>query len=291
MHYQTNKPEYNLNIKDISGTSPKFYKFVTNRTPFNPLEPKYQLPAFAETPEENVKFLRDTLYIRDIEGSNPKKCFNWETRKNLNIFKNRKNSIIKDKIKDYNYIDYSDINKKRFYSKRLVNPLNPVYDVKYENQNIGYIEKSKPNPLYNLIYRNPNNLKTDDISGAQPGTVNKINKFSSQNNLLINDIEGTASGSLKKYIVTNRITNPITPDYILPGHLTNRNNQHDPFGELSSKLKERPKSEYINTKKKNRNIFDENKEGIKKENNYLEKIDLKNDEIIGFNNQLYYEEQ
>ena len=169
--------------------------------------------------------------------------------------------------------------------------MNPVYDVKYDNQNIGLIEKSKPNSLYNLIYRNPNNLKTDDISGAQAGTVNKINKFSSQNNLLINDIEGTASGSLKIYIVTNRITNPISPDYILPGHLTYRNNQFDPFGESSCKVKARPKSEYIITKIKKKNIFDENKEGKKKENNYIDNIESKKDEVLGFNNQLYYEEQ
>lgn len=183
-------------------------------------------------PYDQPKFIRDTLNTKDIIGSSPKKCNLWQTRKNENNFSIKKSPIIKDKMSNYNYMDYTDIAKNKFKSGRNVNPLDPVYDVMFENEPIGQIEKSKPNPLYKLVYSDPSNLKTTDISGAQIGTKNKINKYtnSETNNLIVADIPGTAVGSLKNHIVTNRHVNPVCPEYDMPGH-SSLGEQFNPFGE------------------------------------------------------------
>lgn len=230
-HFELNKPEYNLTNKDIPGTSPKYEKFSSKRTPHNPLEPNYKLPTYEKIPYDIPKFIRDTLNTKDIPGSFPKKQQIWQTKKNENNFNIKKSPIKKDNLNNYNYIDYSDISKKKFKTSRNINPLDPVYDVKFDNKPIGPIDKSKPNPLYALVYSNPINLKTDDISGAQKGTLNKINKFSNTqtNNLIISDIPGALSGSLKNHIVTNRQSNPVCPEYEMPGH-TDKGENFNSYG-------------------------------------------------------------
>lgn len=156
----------------------------------------------------------------------------WQTRKNENNFNIKKSPIRKENLPNYNYIDYADIAKQKFKTGRNVNPLDPVYDVKFGNEPIGQIDKSKPNPLYKLVYSDPLNLKTNDISGAQIGTKNKINKFTNSEcyNLIIADIPGTAVGSLKNHISTNRHVNPVCPEYLMPGHST-LGEQFNPYGE------------------------------------------------------------
>lgn len=182
-------------------------------------------------PYDQPKFLRDTLYIKDIDGASPKKAFYYQTRKNENNFSHKKSPIRKDNIPNYNYINYDDIQKQKFKTARNVNPLDPVYDIKFSNEKIGQIEKSKPNELYKIIYADPMNLKTNDIGGAQIGTKNKINKFtnSETNNLIVNDIPGTKVGSLKNCISTNRHVNPVCPEYIMPGH-SSLGDEFNPYG-------------------------------------------------------------
>lgn len=243
---ELNKPEYNLNNKDIKGSSPKLNKFTTNRTPNNPLEPKYKLPSYETLPFDQPKFIRDTLNTRDIEGAYPKKCATWQMRKNENNFNIKKSPIRKDNMSNYNYLDYADIHKQKFITGRNVNPLDPIYDVKFNNEPIGQIEKSKPKELYSIVYSDPKNLKTNDIGGAQIGTKNKINKFTNRetNNLVVTDIAGTAVGSFKNHISTNRHLNPICPEYIMPGHSRE--------GELFNPYGDKPKSGNKNRKNKDK---------------------------------------
>ncbi len=223
-------------------------------------------------PYDQPKFIKDTLDTKDILGTSPKIYKIMQTRENYNNINIKKSPIIKNNMKNYNYMDYSDITKDKFKSNRHVNPLEPVYDIKYEKETIGYIAKSKPNPLYKVIYNNPmNNLKTDDIKGAQVGSKNKINRFTNQvtNSLIISDIPGACPGSLKKKIVTNRVTNPLWPEYEMPGHTT-VGKDSNPFGENKEK-------DIINkTPIKNQNNYD-----IKKSNNLNNK-----DEILKEINQI-----
>ncbi len=204
---------------------------------------------------DNPKFIRDTLNTKDIIGSSPKKRNIWQIRQNEKNFNIKKSLIVKDKIPNYNYIDYADVAKFRFKSGRKVNPLDPVYDVKFNNEPIGQIDKSKPNPLYKLIYSDPSNLKTNDIKGAQIGTKNKINKFSNNetNNLIVSDIPGTSVGSLKNCIVTNRHVNPVCPEYTMPGY-SNLGSHFNPFGENPESINKnlqnqnKDKNNFINEK-------------------------------------------
>ena len=134
---------------------------------------------------------------------------------------------------NYDSFNYSDVTNFKFTSKRNINPLDPEYIVDYgkgEKYIHGKIEGSKPITFLPIVYPDPLNLKTSDISGAQIGTKYKFNKYSSMNfNFNLKDIENAQSGSLKKGIKTDRQTNPIDPIYTLPGHLETAPNQN-PYG-------------------------------------------------------------
>jgi hypothetical protein len=71
-------------------------------------------------------------------------------------------------------MNYSDVTKADFQSKRSVNPLNPVYDIRDEDGKLikyGNVEKSVPKVIPERK-KGPISmgLKTDDISGATAGT-------------------------------------------------------------------------------------------------------------------------
>jgi len=149
---------------------------------------------------------------KDIDGAHPKK------------FKPRNTK--------YEYIDYSDLTKEEFHTKRVVNPLNPVYNIK---DYAGYF------PLNILKIRNPINygnidgsnpkklpsrekgavsldLQTQDILGAQASTKG-LGPFAQKaretmrNSIQTQDIEGAQANSIKKGALSKRMTNPINPEY------------------------------------------------------------------------------
>ena len=72
LHFGLNKPEYNLNNKDIEKSWPHWNKFVTTRSPTNPLNPVYTLSKVEYVPPEPVKFIRDQMNVDDLEGARPK---------------------------------------------------------------------------------------------------------------------------------------------------------------------------------------------------------------------------
>jgi hypothetical protein len=168
-----------------------------------------------------------TKKYEDIEGSKPR--------------------IPKIRKGNYNSFDYSDVTNFKFSSKRNINPLDPEYIVDYgrgEKFTHGLIEGSKPVSFPYIIYKKPYNLLTSDISGAQIGTRNKYNKYTSMNyNLILSDIENAQSGSLRKGIKTDRQTNPVDPIYNLPGNLEPSYNQN-PYG---NSLHAKAKSKSINS--------------------------------------------
>jgi hypothetical protein len=304
LNYPLNKPEYNLTNKDIEKSSPQMNHLKTKRCT-NPLEPKYNLPKVEEYPPEIPKFIRDSIDIKDISGARPQKYFQWKTRETFPI---NNHGIEGSKTKEtyvrknlgsikYHYIDYSDLTRDIFKSKRNTNPLDPIYGFK-KNEEIfkyGPIEKSKPQTQYPFFYQPALNLKLDDIKGTNIGSKNKINKFNGNNyELTTQDIKGCNVGSLKKGIVTQRCTNPLMPNYQFPGA---KELQGSKFGEYSKK--QRAKSVVTNTKNinsnnKNIDINNQNKEEAKNENINMNKNEPKMVSIKDIDkeaNNIKYEEQ
>lgn len=219
LHYPLNKPNYNLSNEGIPGSSPDLNQLKTSRCT-NPLEPKYTLPKTVPYPPPETRFLRDQIDISDIQGAKPKPYIKYEQRETFPIDNGVEGSRPKKEYirkTHYDYMDYSDVNKVKFKTKRNVSPLDPVYEVKYpngENYTYGMIEKSKPETVYPYTHPQPFGLRVNDIQGAHAGTSNKINQFNSTNsNMITKDIKGTEVGSFKKGLVTKRNTNPLNPQY------------------------------------------------------------------------------
>ena len=279
LHYPLNKPEYNLTNKDIEKSSPQLNYLKTNRCT-NPLEPKYNLPKVEEYPPEVPKFIRDSIDIKDISGARPQKYFQWKTRETFPLdnhgiegSKTKKTYVRKNLgSTKYHYIDYSDLTRDIFKTKRNTNPLDPIYGFK-KNEEIfkyGPIEKSKPQTYYPYFYQPALNLKLDDIKGTNIGSKNKINKFNGNNyELTTHDIKGCNVGSLKKGIVTNRCTNPLYPEY----HYLGEKELIDyKFGEYAKKKRAKSVINNGNNNLKNTNnnknadIKVQNKEEVKSQN-------------------------
>lgn len=219
IHWPLNKPNYNLSNEDIEKTKPNITQFHTPRIT-NPLQPVYTLSKVETIPLTPLKFLRDNIDISDIKGTKPRKICKFQQRETFPLDNGIKGSKAKKtyvRKTKYNNIDYSDLTKDIFKTRRHVNPLDPVYEIKYkngENYCYGLIEKSKPEVWYPYKYDHPNALKINDIKGTEPGSKNKINVFNGNDyNLRNDDIPGTKAGSLKKGISTLRNTNPLTPKY------------------------------------------------------------------------------
>ena len=228
LHYPLNKPEYNLSNKDIEKSSPGLNNLKTNRC-CNPLEPKYNLAKVEDYPLPEPKFIRDSIDIKDISGARPQKYFQWKTRETFPLDNHgiegskTKKTYVRQNLGSikYNYIDYSDLTRDIFKTKRRTNPLDPVYNFKQKDSDLyqyGPIEKSKPKTIYPYFYQPALGMKVDDIHGTNIGSKNHINKFNGKNfEMMTNDIKGCNVGSLKKGIVTNRCTNPLNPNYQFPG--------------------------------------------------------------------------
>jgi hypothetical protein len=197
------------------------------------------------------RFIRNNINIDDIDGAHPKRNFKWKTNNDFKHEEIEGTRPRKPKVRKSNYdsFNYSDVTNFKFISKRNINPLDPEYTLDYgkgEKYLYGKIEGSKPVTFHPMIYPNPLNMKTEDVPGAQIGTKNKFNKFTSMNhNLILTDIKNAQSGSLKRGITTFRKTNPLDPDYKFPGHVELSKN-NNPYAEtLHSKIM--PKTMYTKT--------------------------------------------
>lgn len=70
---------------DIPGTKPDCQKFKTLREPCNPLNPSYKLQSFEVIPSPVPKFIRDSINITDIDGTQPKKEKKLAPRDHYNV--------------------------------------------------------------------------------------------------------------------------------------------------------------------------------------------------------------
>lgn len=171
----------------------------------------------------------------------------------------------------------------------------------------GQIEKSKPQTVYPYVYGKPFNLETKDIDGSDVGSKNRINKFKSNDyNLGTKDIGGAQAGTHRKGITTERSVNPLNPDYKMPGY-KELGVDYNPYGELkkqenrTERIKSVNKGEIQNKNDANKvkdepnndKIVESNKinnaKTISKEIKTIN-IPLKENQVIGFNNQVYDEE-
>ena len=219
LHIKLKKPEYNLSNSDIEYSQPKCVKCKIKRH-LNPLEPKYILPKSPDYPPYQPKFIRDNISVKDIEGAKPKK---------ITSVKVLRDSLKNDDVKDswprkpyvrktkYEFMDYRDVTNTEFESNRNTNPLNPFYTMNFVDGTkvkFGPIEKNRPLVGSSYMYKDPLNLKVDDIEGSNIGSKNKYKNFKSNNYCYdITDIVGAQSGTLLKGISTKRMTNPIWPKY------------------------------------------------------------------------------
>jgi hypothetical protein len=155
LHIALNKPEANLNIRDIEGTSPKCVQFTTNRFGHNPLSPTYNLAKVETRPITPPKFIRDTLNIEDIPGARAKKDWHdmakTKTTNKIDDIPGTKAEFRHQARKNsagFTTYDYRDVTKPHFTTTRIGgDPLNPTYTIKDEDGKqvqIGEIKGNKP---------------------------------------------------------------------------------------------------------------------------------------------------
>ena len=154
--------------------------------------------------------------VKDIDGAKAKKVYVRTTT-------------------EYDSFNYNDITKNKFVSSRSVNPLVPAYKVrddKGEVVEIGSIPGSSPK-------RQPertrggffDGLKIGDIPGTAVGS-RRLGNFHSRDRQHFRDtnniaeVSGAQAGTLKKGVQSTRVTDPLNPNYQLPG-ATETNN---PYG-------------------------------------------------------------
>ena len=313
LHYPLNKPEYNLSNKDIEKSSPQLNHLKTNRC-CNPLEPKYTLAKVENFPPSEPKFIRDSIDIKDISGAQPQKCFKWKTRETFPLDNHgiqgskTKKTYVRQNLGNfkYNYIDYSDLTRDIFKSKRNTNPLDPVYNFKKKDCDMyqyGPIEKSKPKTNYPYFYQPALGMKVDDIYGTNIGSKNHINKFNGKNfEMTTNDIKGCNVGSLKKGIVTNRCTNPLNPNYELPGMKETDGMKNGEYSKKKTRaISQNFSNRNLNKNNKINNVVNNNNEESKNQqniinnknnfNNQSEPIMMKINDMPDNNINYNYEEQ
>lgn len=152
----------------------------------------------------------------------------------------------------------------------------------------GKIEGSKPNTIYPYTYKEPFNLRVNDIVGCEVGSKNRISKYSSQYdyNLNIKDIKGANAGSLKKGIITERHTNPIDPKYNFIGERElGKYFINDPYADMKKNelevINEMPNME-VERKSNKDNIYKENEKKVK----FEEVKSIENENNIDINDNL-----
>ena len=264
-----NKPQYNLRNDDIELSQPCFSNLKITRH-INPLNPVYNLPKYEEYPPTPPKFLRNSMSVSDIKGTKP-----------FNSKKFLRNTLDKSDIKEacvkmpylrntkYDNMNYNDVTKAKEFSKRNINPLDPIYylnemDDNNNKKTIGPIEGNKSVVFSKYRYSNPYNLRNDDILGAKADTKNKIKIFRGSNSCYnISDIKGAQHDTLLKGISTKRKTNPLMPIYKFPG--SSECSENNEIGNKNNNEKiENNNINKINEKEKNNNnnkeTFDTNTE-------------------------------
>lgn len=272
LHFELNKPEFNLTNADIGGSQPCVNQFKSTRTndPSNPLNPVYKLQSFDYVKPDANKFVRDQMVIDDIKGTRSKPPTNKPVRDIMNIkdiegTQNRQRT--NTRATSYSNIDYRDVTNKHWETKRSNNPLMPEYSVRDTisdgdfmkitntslNKTYGKIDGNNPCALPAPV-SGTRNLETQDVKGAQADTkrLGSFTHYSRRADQVRpvgrnDDVDGSKCGSVLKGIVTVRQTNPLMPNYQIPGHSVDGSGKdiNNPYGN-QGKRRDAPVTKSVN---------------------------------------------
>ena len=207
-----------LYLDDIEGTRHTVKdRMMRTKRHVNPLVPEYPLPSSVPADLPEVKFLKDTMNISDIEGSSAKPIRKYETRDTMSTgdivgAKFCSRASLENPPRDIMSNGEIDLKKKKFQDRgnRKTNLMEPIYNIN------GVIIKddekyTKPKPLKKQISDN-HLLQTEDIDGAKKGWK-ILSRREYRNTMITSDILGAQSDSIKHSIQSNRLTNPLAPVY------------------------------------------------------------------------------
>ena len=246
-------PDFILNCRDIEKAYPKKINVFSQRK-VNPLEPKYNLPKpKTSSPIPPPKFIRDSIGISDIEGTHPRPLFRDFPKSIQEEVKGSHPRMPYERRVIHNSLDFRDVTKQNFR-------YNPYKNENYKKE----IEGSRPIGISLYKNRGLKYMSNDDIAGSGPGTANKYALYSCDRSKLYScdDIEGAKANTLKKGIITKRVTNPLNPSYQYLGNSENL----DCYGPLdSNRISKTNKAESkANEIRKSQTINIDNKHNIKK---------------------------
>lgn len=237
-------PDFILNCRDIDKAFPKKINVFSQRK-VNPLEPKYILPKpNTSSPIPPPKFIRDSIGISDIEGTHPHPIFRDFHKTIPEDVKGSHPRIPYERKVIHNSLDFRDVtNQNLRYGS-------------YKNENYNKeIKGSRPIGISLFKNRGLKYMSNDDIEGTGPGTANKYSLYSCNRSKLYScdDIEGAKANTLKRGIITKRVTNPLNPNYQYLGNSENldcygplNNNGINKIKIIPNKRNEISKSQIIN---------------------------------------------
>jgi len=222
LSHSRNVPDRTLEIDDIDGT--RFFirnRFFRTQRKIDPLQPNYNLPSYIPAEPVEPKFIRDTLYHDDVDGSRTKPPRPFQPRDTMGVndiegaqvnWKPR-NERVRSEGPPTDIMAIEGVNTRNIRhqdrSSRLVNTLNPVYE--FDGMIIEDDKYSKPRKPKPFIPEN-NLLKTADITGATAGWHTFTGK-EVRNINFIADIKGAQADTIKHSIITTRSTHPLLPVY------------------------------------------------------------------------------
>ena len=207
------------------------------------------------------------MHIDDIEKVRSRKPLNKPVRDIMNVSDIQGaqcRARTNNRSTSYNSICYNDVTAKTGVSQRNTNPLQPEYAVRDTpaeaqvdifsmtktvlNKKYGPIDGNRPCALPGAIPGGCN-LTTTDVAGAQADTK-RIGPFTHYQRRADqirpvgrnDDVEGSRAGSLKRGITTIRATNPLQPDYQVPGRTVNGASGFEINNPYGRKLAETSKS-------------------------------------------------
>lgn len=223
-----NAPDFTLKVDDIEGAQPRRAEFITTRC-VNPLNPAYALPTCKVIPPPEPKFLRDSYDVSDIPGTkstlgrssrfHPRDSHSVDDIIGAQAGWRPRHEMARRVAAPHDIMKTSDVLGDKFKSTRVTDPLDPVYHVNYVT--IADDPSSKPRKLptgKNVPFYS---LYVDDIEGTKAGwkpsnvlnpPIEQRRDFKRTNAL--DDIQGAQANTVRHTIQTQRVTNPLEPDYV-----------------------------------------------------------------------------
>ncbi|KAG9390130.1 Actin related protein 5 [Carpediemonas membranifera] len=224
MPFQSERPNYILNTRDIDGAYPRPKGWKTTRV-VNPLEPEYQLPKVEEVPPPEIPFKGDRYHVDDIEGTKATPLYRGVPRNNLRTDVIQPSPPYQRKVPIP--MDVNDIVNKPQPPKRMVDPNDPHYEsltpskgvdpdapLDYQGTGvIGPVDGSKPRYSHGLKSSDRRLIDKFDVRDIGATPAHSLPQRAAVRNLTsCSDIDG-ASPKVPLAWRDGRHSNPLNPDY------------------------------------------------------------------------------